>query len=390
MPKTISATAKKTSKVSLPDANKAESNRILSFDLMRGYFLCVILLNHLGYYPNWLTPLTGQGFLYASTAEGFFAVSGIVLGIVRGRKLLNQPFSIAAKLLWKRAAQLYITSIVLTLLFTVIGQLFINNPGLKFGIYTDWSNWWNLIWQTITLTYSYSWADFLRFYALFLAAAPAFLWLLRKNLWYVGLAISFGLWALYPSDATGLNAQLWQPLAWQLLFFASFAIGFYWQNIISFWRKLPSALGKTIKTVWVVVFLATLFISFALVFNSEFSGETAKYLYEQHRIIEQNFLKDSLPLERIGLGIIWFWGIFIIFRRFEKQLMRYTGGPLYAFGSHSLYVYTVSAVVIFFMHLIVPPPGFESRIINFVLSVSALAIVWLALKTNFLTKVIPR
>src|SRR5690606_17097418 len=111
---------------------------------MRGYFLCVILFNHLWYYPSCLDIFTGRSLLYASTADGFFVVSGIVLGIVRGAKLINQPFKVAAKLLWKRSIQLYITSIVLTFLFTVVGQLFIGNPGLKWGIYTDWNNWWVL------------------------------------------------------------------------------------------------------------------------------------------------------------------------------------------------------------------------------------------------------
>src|SRR6218665_421663 len=95
---------------------KEKSERILTFDLLRGYFLCVILFNHLQFYPNGFDLLTGRGVLYVSTAEGFFLVSGIVLGIVRGRKLLNQPFNVAAKLLWKRALQLYTTSLVLTFL----------------------------------------------------------------------------------------------------------------------------------------------------------------------------------------------------------------------------------------------------------------------------------
>ena len=82
--------------------------RIRAFDLMRGFFLIVILLDHLAYYPSGLDIFTGRGLLYISTAEGFFAISGLVLGIVRGRKLLNKPLRTAAKLLLKRSVQLYI------------------------------------------------------------------------------------------------------------------------------------------------------------------------------------------------------------------------------------------------------------------------------------------
>jgi len=171
-------------------AKKEKSERILTFDLLRGYFLAVILFNHLEYYPSGLEFLTGKSILYVSTAEGFFAVSGIVLGIVRGRKLVNQAISKAITLLWKRAVQLYLTSIILTLLFTIIGQFFLNNPGLKYGIYTDWTNWGDLLWQTITLHYSYGWADFLRMYAVFIFFTPIAVWLLRKGWWYVVLAIA--------------------------------------------------------------------------------------------------------------------------------------------------------------------------------------------------------
>ncbi len=159
---------------------KEKSERILTFDLLRGYFLCVILFNHLQFYPSGLDFFTGRGMLYASTAEGFFVVSGIVLGIVRGRKLIHLPFMTGAKLLWKRAFQLYLTSIILTLLFTFVGQLFLGNEGLKYGIYANWSNWWELLWHTINLSYTYGWADFLRLYAIFIFFAPFALWLLRK------------------------------------------------------------------------------------------------------------------------------------------------------------------------------------------------------------------
>ena len=98
--------------------------RIRAFDLMRGFFLIVILLDHLAYYPSGLDIFTGRGLLYVSTAEGFFAISGLVLGIVRGRKLIKKPLRTPAKLLFKRSWQLYVESVILTLLFTLFAWLF--------------------------------------------------------------------------------------------------------------------------------------------------------------------------------------------------------------------------------------------------------------------------
>lgn len=364
------------------------SERILSFDLMRGYFLCVILLNHLSYYPNGLSALTGRGFLYASTAEGFFAVSGIVLGIVRGRKLLNQPLRVATRLLWKRAAQLYVTSLVLTVLFTLIGQHFLGNPGLKYGIFTDWSQWWTFLWQVVTLQYTYGWADFLRFYALFLAAAPAALWLIRRGYWYVATALSLGVWALFPLLPS--QNEVFEPVSWQLIFFASFIIGFYWENILAAWRNLSFRVRHIIKLTWVCLFVITLLGSFYLVFGSMIPTDTGKYIQSIHNMVEQHFNKDRMPLERVLLGTLWFWGIFIVFRRFEGFLYKHFGWLLFEFGTHSLYVYTMSAFVIFFMQLMVPPPGSANWIANLILSLCAIALVWFATKRRFLMKIIPR
>lgn len=367
---------------------KTKSERILAFDLLRGYFLFVILLNHLEFYPNGLDFLTGRGFLYVSTAEGFFVVSGLVLGIVRGRKLINQPLRVVTKLLWKRALQLYATSIVLTLIFTLIGSFFITNPGLKFGIYSDIHNWGKLIWDTVTLAYSYGWADFLRLYALFIFFAPVAMWLLRNGKWYIMMLISFGVWALYPyihGDTT-----LSQPFSWQLIFFSGLAIGFYWEAIIAKWRSLSLTARRFIGWSFVLVFIVTALGSAYLVFGSQAGGEAGARIESVHRVIEQGFNKDRLPLPRIILGAVWFWGLFYLVRRFESTIVKYFGWLLLQFGSHSLYVYTISAFVVFFVHLYIAPPGFSSLWLNLLASLIAVSLVYLAVKTKFLMKLIPR
>ena len=367
---------------------KEKTERILTFDLLRGYFLCVILFNHLQFYPSGLDLLTGRGYLYVSTAEGFFLVSGIILGIVRGRKLLHRPLKESAALLWKRALQLYLASIILTFLFTLIGQLFINNVGLKFGIYTDWTHWWNLLWQTMTLSYTYGWADFLRLYALFLFFAPVALWLLRMGKWYIVAAISLAVWALYPFFDD--NIVLAQPLSWQVIFFAGFIIGYYWQTIIAWWRSRSITVRKTIGWSFVAVFIATFITSFVLVFGYELGGTTGAWLLDQHHNIEQYFNKDRLPIERLLLGTVWFWGLFYLVRYFEPWIIKRFGWLLLVFGANSLYVYTISAFVIFFIHLFVAPPGYDSLLSNLIASLVALGIVMLAVRTKFLMKIIPR
>ena len=367
---------------------KSLSERILTFDIMRGYFLFVILFNHLQYYPSGLELFTGRGILYVSTAEGFFVVSGIVLGIVRGRKLLDKPFKEAAKLLWKRSLQLYITNLVLTIFFALVGAFFMDNPGLKSNPYTDWDHWWNLILSTATLNYTYGWADFLRLYTIFLFLAPVALWLLRKGWWYILLIASAAAWALYP--VLPPITRLAQPFSWQFIFFAGFTIGFYWQPILAKWRTLSISLRKKIGWTMVTLFFATLLGSAFLVYGHLFGGSFGAAVDSAHHIIEQGFNKDRLPIPRILLGTIWFWGLFYLVRRFEKQILQKTGTVILGFGVNSLYTYIISAFVIFFLHLLIAPPGLHNIILNFILSAGAAGLVQLAVHKKFLMNIIPR
>ncbi len=356
---------------------------------MRGYFLSVILLNHLQYYPSGLDIFTGRGLLYVSTAEGFFAVSGIVLGIIRGRKLIDAPLKKATALLWKRSLQLYITSIVLTLLFTFIGWLFINDDGLKFGIYTNWANIWDLFWQTITLQYTYGWADFLRYYALFLFFTPAALWLLRKGYWYLLIAASLTIWCLYPLSPWPANYS--QPISWQVIFFGGLMIGYYWPVLVEFWRSISIKTRKAIGITLVSVAALTITASVALVFGHYLGGAVGSYLTNLHHMIEVSFEKDRLPIARILLGAIWFWAFFWVLRKHEAFIMKKVGWFLLPLGENSLYVYTIQAFIVFFAHLfIIKPLETPSILINLTASIVALMLVWLAVRTKFLMKIIPR
>jgi hypothetical protein len=356
---------------------------------MRGYFLSVILFNHLQYYPSGLDIFTGRGLLYASTAEGFFAVSGIVLGIIRGRKLIDAPFRKVATLLLMRSAQLYVTTIVLTLLFTLIGTFFIGNEGLKYGIFTNWSNIFDLIWKTLALQYSYGWADFLRFYAIFLFFAPVTLWLLRKGLWHVLAPISLLVWCLFPISP--LPPELSQPLSWQVIFNGALVIGFYWPHLVGLWQKLSTKAQKYISVSLVTAAILTMAASALLVYGHAIGGALGTTLDTIHHSIELAFNKDRMPITRILLGSVWFWAIFLVVRKNEAFVMKKIAWLLLPLGENSLYVYTIQSFIVFFAHLLIlKPGGSDSIVVNLVVSLSALALVWFAVKTKFLMKIIPR
>lgn len=370
---------------------KKQSKRILTLDLLRGYFLVVIILDHLQWYPNAYDWVAFRGSLVVSAAEGFFLISGLVLGIIRGRKLLGDPFRKSALLIWARGARLYIVSIVLMLLFTLIGWFFIGNPGLKPGIRPIDQPFLEVLAGAFSLRYIYGWADFLRLYAVFMFIAPFMLWLIRRGKWYIGMALSAGLWALYPFalENTANSGELLMVLSWQFIFFAGFTIGFYWEPLAQKWSELTKKTRQWILYPVLALGAVTLLANIIFVVvetlgvNREVTSRIGATLYEL-------FDKNRLSPLRLLMFANWFILGYYIFMRFEKVIVKYLGWILLPFGSNSLYVYIVHAILLFFAHLIMPPQFANNFFLNFIGTTIVLALVWTAVRTKFLFKIIPR
>ena len=101
----------------------------------------------------------------------------------------------------------------------------------------------------------------------------------------------------------------------------------------------------------------------------------------------EDFHKEQLPLVRFVLFMLWFWAAFLIVRHFEKPIVRYTGWLLMPFGTNSLYVYTLHAVLVFFVHLYFVD---TTPFYNFLITAGVVALIYVGVRTKFLFGVIPR
>ena len=370
---------------------KRHISRIKTFDLLRGYFMVSIVIDHLAFFPNGIDWWSARGGLFVTAAEGFFLISGIVLGVVRGAKLIDQPMAHVSKLLLKRGLQLYLTSITLVLLFTVVGWLFyMGNPGLKPEIAAPNSNIFSVLWSTLTLQYYYGWTDYLRLYALFLFVSPLAFWLLRRGLWYVVLGLSLVVWSLYPNDLSlPFNLRVYlQPLSWQSLFFIGVVTGFYWNHIVDSWRNLPHRYRQAL-TVGLLSLAGVTFTLNVLIMLSTMGVNTGPVLTPelQHYLFDNYFNKEAMPLGRILLALTWFWAAFYLFKRFEVYVTAVLGWLLIPFGTNSLYVYTLHAFIVFFIDLyFVPGPLW----FNFLVTAGSILLIRLAVKYRLLMGFIPR
>ncbi len=368
---------------------KSALQRIVAIDLIRGYFLFVILIDHLGRNFSVYDIFTGGGRQWVSAAEGFFFVSGLMIGLVRGRKLVDLPLKAAAKKVWSRALQLYLWSIGLTTFFTIIAQYFATNPGLKPGAFAN-QPLTHFLSTTLSLRYSYGWADFLAYYAIYLAFTPLALWLLRAGRWRILLGVSACLWVIAG------NVQL----AWQLLFFSGAIAGFYLQEIEDWFKNLHRTTKKIIYAVFSAATAITISLSMFLntiidvLHNHKDSslnvlGELTPRIYEFNRYhLAPFFDKYSLGVGRVVLFYIWFITLYLLVRKYESTIHKYLGWFFVPLGQNSLYVYITHAFIVFFVNL------YLAEILpvwaNILVSTAFLGFIWALVKTKFLFKVIPR
>lgn len=380
----------------MPSENvKKKSTRIATFDLLRGYFMLSIIINHLEWYPNGLDWVAFRGTLLVSAAEGFFLISGIVLGIVRGAKLRTKPFREAAILLIKRGVLLYVVSVILAFLFTLIGWwFFMDTPGLKPGIRPIDQPLNEVIMGILSFRYLYGWADFLRLYSIFILISPLALWLLRKNLWYVLMAISIGIWSLFPwalevNNVNNTTSELLMVLSWQLIFFGGMTIGYHWDTLTKWRQSLTGRIRRSILIPVLAVAAVTLVVNVGISVMQAL-GIAPAPVTEWYNSLRPFFNKEELPIYRLILFGLWFILGFYIFSRYERIIKKLFGWLLLPFGHNSLYVYILHAVILFFAHMIILPGQGPNILINAIGTFVILGIIYIAVRKEFLFKIIPR
>lgn len=338
--------------------------RIITIDILRGFFIFMIIVDHLERFPNGFDFLTGRGLLWMSAAEGFFFLSGMMVGIIRGRKMQTKPFGQVAQTLVKRSLILYAWTIGMTLLFSFIALAIGPNPQLKADVWQG--NIMNMLWHTVSLQYVYSWSDFLRYYAVYLFIAIGAIWLLRKNLWWLVVLVSVSVWLFGRTYS--------EFFTWQILFFGGTLAGWYWQTIITWCKRLP----KTIVAIHYPLAIMVIVLSSLVVFGP---------LNHYNQQLAPLFLRADMPPLRLMVFIILFSAMYRIVRSHEAWFARTVGQFLIPLGQHSLYAYIVHGFIIFFVHLLIPPH--TPFVINIIITTITLGCIWLSIKKHFLFKLIP-
>lgn len=333
----------------MPLKPELAKKRILAFDQVRGFFLLAIMVNHLPL--SFFALFTGAGRLPASVAEGFFLISGLMVGYIYGPKILITTKKVFKKI-WKRAGLLYVLCVSFTLLYTAWALQDPDNPKYT-TLYSK--NDISYIYNTFLLRYSFGWADFLSRYAWFMFLAPFALWLIAKRKAWLVIAASVIVWFLLRTT------ELFLPFsAWQLVFVIGIVIGYYFNDIQNWFNSRSATIQRSLYSFFTYTTLITLLASVFLfvyvpMFGVSFSsGAWASIMQFQQTIISLTD-KDTLAPLRVAIGAFWFIGLFMFVQKHENRIEKTTRGFLTTLGQNSLLVYCLHAFVIFVIDLYVAP-----------------------------------
>jgi hypothetical protein len=203
----------------------ASAERDLRLDLFRGIGLWFIFLDHIPF--NVVSWITLRNYGFSDAAEMFVFISGYTAGFVYGPAMLQGRGIVATGRLLKRCWQLYVTHVLLVVVFIAEIAYFggkFDNPLFveEFNVFGFLRQPDVILTQALLLKFRPSGLDVLPLYIVLVLACPAILWaLLRRPGWTLLASVLLYVLARrfdwnFPSFPGG--QWFFNPFAWQLLF----------------------------------------------------------------------------------------------------------------------------------------------------------------------------
>jgi hypothetical protein len=348
-------------------------SRLLALDYLRGFFIVIIIIDHLWHWPSLYAFVTGKGELWVTSAEGFVIISGLLIGYVRGYKNREQPLLDVSVKIWKRAALLYLWLVISTILYTAL-VWYVPTVGDTGWIDIVHGDWWTLINATILMENSHIWVHFLYIYAALLAFTPAIIWLLRTGRMYLVITLAF----------VGYAAGRWADIEWMQwmpLFYLPAVAGFYLTTIQSWWSHMKHGhkvlIGGGVSLVTLVTIIASIICTFVIPEQSLAAS------------LNHLFTKEfAFNFWRIPMSLLWFVGFVLLFEYGQRWIGRWFGWLLLPFGTRSLTAYITHGAILFIIALLFD----ETSNIWYNTAVGTLAVIaaWAFIRLQIVQKLVPR
>ena len=273
--------------------------RIVALDMLRGYALVCIMLDHMPI--GLLRNITLTNFTVFDAAELFVLLSGFLVGMVWVKVEARQGRRVAQLRFLRRAAQVWLAliagAVLLALFSALLFRLHMNHTAVWF----QYARWIfehpigyvatvALMWMQPNLL------DVLALYVLLIATVPVTVPFLLRMPW-IALAVSAAIWwfadplnALIPNQRPG-PGLLFNPFGWQLLFFSGVAMGAFRDRIMPVLRRHGGLL--TAVSTGILLFSLAIVLSWKFgpatkglsVFLSQITGGIDKWSLDFVRLI---------------------------------------------------------------------------------------------------------
>jgi hypothetical protein len=315
--------------------SRPPTQRDLRLDFFRGLSLWFIFLDHVPF--NRLSWLTIRNYGFSDAAEIFVFISGYTAAFVYGRMMQDQGFIVASARIWKRAWQIYVAFVFLSVIY--IAQIAYVAHNFENPLFAEEMVVMHflqrpevILLEVLRLRFLLANADVLPLYIVLMVAFPLMLWMVLRAP-TLALVLSIAIWAV--AYFGGINLKLYplernwffNPFAWQLLFG------------IGAWCAVAS--GDKLRTLYqsnalVALCVVYLIFAFCLQMTTAFPG-TLRHLPEWLVIF---------PLDKSGLSplrLAHFLALALITIRLVPQeaafLKSPLAQPLILCGRHSLEVF---------------------------------------------------
>lgn len=356
--------------------------RDLRMDLLRGYFVFAMIVDHVrGASPVWL--LTGGNRFFTGAAEGFIFISGLVAGLVYARLIARDGMGKSFIKVLSRAVTLYLLTLALTLVFMPVSEL-LNLPWAE-GINT--SNPITILVSIITLHRTYHLVDVMLLYTLLFMLTPIALVMLDQGKRWWLLGISWALWGLFQIWPDYANMPwaiasnyVFNFSAWQVLFITGLVLGYG--------RKyMPVPKPRTAR-IWLLVtgaILALLIVLFfvvepPLMATPDQLASTSNAGRGLRVAVEDFFLNKVYERPgRLFASGITFTFLFLLVTVAWKQVERAVGWLFLPLGQSSLYAYTVHVGLVAVVAIALAPLNLENpgpQWLNALIQLGSVAVVW--------------
>jgi hypothetical protein len=345
----------------------ATSKRDLRIDLLRGFCVFVMIVDHVGGETSWLYVLTGGNGFVVSAAEGFVLLSGLAMGMVHRVLIHTKGVRAMFEKVIGRVWFLYAMTVALTIAFAAVSTT-LGDPYAD--LMTPASSRRDFAFSVLTFHRTYSLTDILVLYTLLVLMAGPLLWLIARGHWGAVLAGSITAWAIFQIWPERLP-RAWQitdggfPFsAWQLMFVVGLIVGYHRTRLAEFLRpRWLLAYGVAAVIALVVVQLVV----------STWIAPGADPIDVHQLLFDKNDARIGRVLALLGAACFAFAFVTVAW----APLRRVTGWLLLPMGRNALFAYAVQLfVVAFFASDLMAPVRLDRE--NALFQATAVGMVWLA------------